>query len=120
MFDKETIIIVALAGLIIYILMSNKDEYVACAQNQSNAVPPSSYSMPSSIPSRFECNPIAGTGCEPVTKFAMDDKPMGLGVDFTGKVNPFAGPVNHIVTQPVPQFAYPTQFATKGSKMAMN
>lgn len=119
MFDKETILIIFLAGLIIFILMSNKDEYTACTQ-KSQVV--SKYQQPnaemklvSNVPTFYannqvECNPIAGIGCGPTTTFAQPENPMAN--TFTDKPNPFAGPIS--------EFSYPMKFATKGSKMAMN
>lgn len=122
MFDKETILIIALAGLIIYILMSNKDEYTACVQNSK---PKATFSVPSQF---GDCNPIAG-GCNNHIATRFQDSSIPLTGTETPKMetNPFASPVNqtndfavsknHIIT---PEFGYPLSFATKGAKMAMN
>ena len=119
MFDKETILIIALAGLIIYILMSNKDEYTACVQNSK---PVTTFSIPSS-----SCNPLTDLNCPQynITKFAENQDMINDTISqvATGVSGPMFGPINHIrhqIVAPQSQFGYPMKFATKGSKMAMN
>jgi hypothetical protein len=121
MLDKETLLIIALAGLIIYILVSNKDEYIACNSNRVST----RYAAPSSVvPTSMECNPISGTGCAPPTTFSMEEANKfvpgvdNLGNSFTDVSNPMAGPTQ-AEAKTTSQFGYPMKFATKGySKMA--